>query len=188
MAHEHHPISIGSKLPPKDSIVDPTPCAYGFIDGPEPRDGEDDSTDGSWAVLAQRPFRAHYLWGWAEPGAVLRSLCLHEDEQLVTPEGMGLPFEAFERLSVTPNDFVAYAVSLQHTIRSAPRIIEPHQRLDGGRSALMQFEGTPLDPRIDLLCRIRPAITLPAIPAGATIHLEFTGRVRGLLLVGEQVR
>lgn len=160
-------------LPPRT-----TPCAYGFIDGPEPPE----SPDGAWAVQAQRPFRASYLWAWGGPGAVLTSLCLHENEQLVQIPGLAFPLHDVERLSVSPSDFSRFVLPGR-----GQRFIEPADRRDGGRSALLQLEGAELMPELHPLNRIRPSLMLPSIPAGATIYLGFRGLVRGVVLVGDQV-
>jgi hypothetical protein len=159
-------------------MAETTPCAYGFIDGPEPPD----ASDGAWAVQTQRPFRASYLWAWCAPGAVLTSLCLHEREQIVLIPGLPFPLDHMERLSISPTDFSRFVLPGR-----GQRIIEPADRRDGGLSALMQLEGAELMPEIHVLNRIRPSLMLPSIPAGATVYLGFRGRVRGLVLVGEQI-
>lgn len=158
------------------SFVDTELCAYGFLDGPEPPD----SPEGVWAVQAQRPFRAHYIWVWGAAGALITEISLHEEQQLaVCP----CPIEAFERLSVSPSDFNRFILPNG----AGWRVIEPADRRDGGRSALVQLEGAPLMRELHPLNRIREHFTFPAIPAGATIHLGFRGLMRGFVLVGEQI-
>ena len=157
-------------------VVDTEPCAYGFIDGPEPPDVPKGT---SWFTQAKSPFRPHYIWAWGAPGAALTSVFLQESEQLVYP--MALPVEALERLAVSPSDFARFLGD------AGQRVIEPSDRSDGGRSAIVFLEGAVLSPALDPLNQIRPSYMLPAVNVGGVIRIGYRGLMRGVVLVGEQI-
>ena len=111
-----------------------------------------------WTTLVQRPFRPYRLFVWGEPGAVLKSFQIGHDEQLVQP----VPFEAFPNY-FAPED-VLRLFELNPTL--------PHQ-----------FEAE----RIDRLPRIEQFLFATASP-GTALTLRYSGPVRGILIVGEQVK
>jgi len=145
------------------------PCCYGFV--------HDRPIAGAvWKRAVQKPFRGLCLWLFGEPDVVLRSLKMGSEEQLSNPLNL-LTIAMFVRpvAEVDPE-------MLLRLIKLEPETHETSEIEPGVRT--VQLYGARAMGKIDLM----PKLELLSIGKGVELALTCTGRVRGVVLVGEQIR
>jgi hypothetical protein len=137
------------------------PCCYGFLQREE-RDRLVHLRD-EWSTLVQRPFRGQWLWLFGSADARLISLLIANEEQLVPSGDDGVSFGSMQR-GYSAEEFLS--------------LVDTH--------GTEQFFGARVHPA---LCADNGAarIYLPAVSVEAQLKFRYTGDVRGVVLVGEQL-
>jgi hypothetical protein len=132
-------------------------CCYGFLHKP----GEPRFRE-NWQAIVDRPFRGSWLWVFGDGDAQLTSLRTAITENLVGP----MPFGVMDRGEC-----------------NRPELFRTLVDVDGDHE---QFFGTPC--RRELAVGLgAPGLILPTLSTGQMLRFGFTGNVRGVVLVGEQV-
>lgn len=129
-------------------------AAFGFIDVGYRDDRE------PWVAHTQKPFRAHSLWLFGTPDAVLTSITIAGDEQLL----QSVPFGALFRPIYSAKDVAGMLHKGEHD--------------DLMNIANRRCQSTLL---------YTPLLDFPTQEVGAQLRLATKGLVQGVLLVGEQL-